>query len=66
MSTTLTAREREIAGKVAQGLKNYEIACDLGCGEQTVKNHLSAIFLKLGIKNRASLAVWAIRRELAA
>jgi CRP-like cAMP-binding protein/DNA-binding CsgD family transcriptional regulator len=48
----LTAREREVVGLVAQGMKNREIAQRLYISEQTVKNHLQNIFDKLGASNR--------------
>jgi two-component system nitrate/nitrite response regulator NarL len=52
----LTAREREIAGVVAQGLSNSQIARQLCIAEGTVKVHLAKIFEKLAIANRTELA----------
>jgi DNA-binding NarL/FixJ family response regulator len=49
----LTAREREILEVVAEGLDNYEIAARLKISEKTVRNHVSTIFSKLNIRNRA-------------
>ncbi len=51
----LTAREKEIALLVAQGLRNREIAEQLNITEQTVKFHLSNTYSKLEIDNRAKL-----------
>jgi DNA-binding NarL/FixJ family response regulator/tetratricopeptide (TPR) repeat protein len=59
---TLSAREREIAGLVATGRTNREIAADLHLSEKTVENHLSRVFAKLGISSRAALA-GAVSRE---
>ncbi len=54
---TLTERERETAQGVAQGLSNKEIARQLDITERTVKAHLSAIFTKLGLRDRLQLAL---------
>jgi two-component system nitrate/nitrite response regulator NarP len=53
----LTGRERSIAGLVAQGLRNKDIAAELGITEGTVKVYLHGIYGKLGIENRTELAV---------
>ena len=54
---TLTGRERQIADGVSQGLSNRDIAAALGITEQTVKNHLTAIFNKLHVTSRLQLAL---------
>lgn len=51
----LSAREQEVAQRVCQGLSNKAIAQQLGLGERTVKQHLTNIFAKLGIKDRMQL-----------
>lgn len=51
----LNRRESEILGLVAQGLENKEIADRLFIAEQTVKNNVSSLYEKLGIKDRAKL-----------
>ena len=48
----LTAREREILVCIAEGLDNREIAAKLFIAEQTVKNHISVIYSKLGVHKR--------------
>ena len=53
----LSERERAIVELVAEGLDNKEIAGRLYIGEGTVRNHISAILQKLGLKNRTQLAV---------
>ena len=58
----LSPREREIMNFVARGLTNRQIATRLQppCAAETVKSHLSDVFLKLGAKNRAeAAAVWS-------
>jgi DNA-binding CsgD family transcriptional regulator len=52
----LAPRQREIALRVARGLSNKQIAGELDLAEQTVKDHIHAIFHKLGIHHRAELA----------
>ena len=53
----LTARENEIAGYVAKGLSNREIALHLGISEPTVKSHLTQIFRKLELNDRVGLVL---------
>jgi DNA-binding NarL/FixJ family response regulator len=48
----LTARESEILRLMAGGLNNREIAQALGTSEGTVKNHISSILSKLGVRDR--------------
>lgn len=55
----LTPRERELIDLVRQGLRNRDIAAQLGVTEGTVKVYLHAIFDKLGVDNRTELAMRA-------
>src|SRR5216684_1647416 len=52
----LTPRQQEIALRVVSGVSNKRIASELDLTEQTVKDHIHAIFRKLGIHHRAELA----------
>jgi DNA-binding CsgD family transcriptional regulator len=52
----LTPRQQEIASRVLWGASNKHIANELDVTEQTVRDHLSAVFRKLGIHHRAELA----------
>jgi len=54
----LSRREHEIVSKVAEGMKNREIAEVLRVSEHTVKNHLFRIFERLGISSRAELILY--------
>jgi DNA-binding NarL/FixJ family response regulator len=55
----LTAREREVMSLVAQGLPNKLVARRLVISEKTVKNHIRAIYEKLGAGNRTeAAAIW--------
>ncbi len=58
---TLTDREREILGLVAQGLTNRQIGERLFLAEKTVKNYVSSILAKLGLERRTQAAVLASR-----
>jgi len=60
----LTRRESEVVRMVAQGLRNREIASRMFISEQTVKNHLRAIFEKLHVTDRLELALYAIHNIL--
>jgi len=49
----LTPREREVLDLVAQGRGNHDVARRLALSEKTVRNHVSAILLKLQVADRA-------------
>ena len=51
----LTRREQEVAALSIQGMSNDEIADALHISVQTVKNNMSAVFRKTGVKNRVQL-----------
>lgn len=53
----LTERELEIVTYVARGLDNREIAAEVFASEGTVRNHISAILQKTGLRNRTQLAI---------
>jgi DNA-binding NarL/FixJ family response regulator len=55
----LTGREREVLRLVATGANNAEIAAELYLSERTVKGHISAIFSKLGVRDRAAAIIRA-------
>jgi DNA-binding NarL/FixJ family response regulator len=60
----LTAREVQILQLVANGMPNKQIAHRLGISEKTVRNHVSNIYEKLGIYDRAHAVIYAIRKGL--
>ena len=53
----LTEREREVVALIAEGLDNREVAAAAFMGEGTVRNHISSILAKLGLRNRTQIAV---------
>lgn len=53
---SLSRREREIAGLVAEGLTNRQIGARIHLSEKTVETHLSRVFAKLGARGRAAVA----------
>jgi DNA-binding NarL/FixJ family response regulator len=55
----LTDRERQVAGAVAEGLGNAEIARRLYLSHGSVKAHISSALTKLGLENRTQLAIAA-------
>lgn len=57
----LTQQERQLLTLVGQGKTNREIAGELYLSERTVRNQLSRLFKKLGLKNRTQAAVYATR-----
>jgi DNA-binding NarL/FixJ family response regulator len=58
----LSPREMEILQFITFGMSNKEIARRLGISHQTVKNHITSILHKLGVKDRTQAAVYTLRR----
>lgn len=60
----LSEKEVEILRYVATGMSNKEISEQLCYSEKTVKNYLSVIFQKLGIRDRTQAAIFALRHGI--
>jgi len=60
----LSAREREVLELVARGTSNREIAKELFISEATVKTHLTHLYGKLGVKDRAAAVAVAYDRHI--
>ena len=58
---SLTDREFEVAELIARGLDNKEIAATAYMGEGTVRNHISSILAKMGLRNRTQIAIAYLR-----
>lgn len=63
--STLTEREREVLGLIADGRSNREIARAFVLSEKTVKTHVSNILMKLDVADRTQAALWAVRNGAA-
>jgi DNA-binding NarL/FixJ family response regulator len=64
-SVNLTRRESQLVRLVSEGLKNKEIASEMGISNATVRIYLSALFQKLGVKDRYELAIYGLRNMAA-
>jgi DNA-binding NarL/FixJ family response regulator len=60
----LTERQKEILKFVTNGLRNSDVARQLGISTDAVKQHLNAICNKLGAVNRAEAIAIALRKQL--
>lgn len=57
MNSILTKREKEVFTLLIQNYSTVEIAKELGISEKTVRNHISNVMQKLGVKGRAGAVV---------
>ena len=64
VASSLSLRETEVAALVARGLTNKRIAEELVISERTAEGHVEHIRDKLGVHNRAEVAVWVIQHGL--
>jgi DNA-binding NarL/FixJ family response regulator len=61
-SPLLTIRELDVLRLVAIGMRNREIAQELGISQQTIKNHITSILHKIGAPNRTRAVTYAVRQ----
>ena len=57
----ITRSEWQIIRTVGQGMSNKEIAAELHLSEGTVRNSISSVLLKLNLRDRTQLAIWAVQ-----
>jgi len=62
--SNLTVREREVLALVAEGVSNERIARQLGIHDKTVRNHVSRVYGKLGVKGRSQVLKYGVGRGL--
>ncbi len=60
----LTRREKDVLALLVKGNSNKEMADTMFISEKTVKNHLTSIFKKLGVKDRTQAAVYALKNNI--
>ena len=60
---TISKRELQTARLVRMGYTNKQIADCMGLTQGTIKVRLHTLYRKLGLRNRADLAVWYVRNE---
>src|SRR3982074_2623352 len=63
-ASTHPPRQREIAGLLARGLANAEIAQQLVLTRGTVANHVASILQRLELESRTQIAAWAVEHGL--
>ena len=61
---TLTPQQFRVLGMLAEGMLNKQIAYDLDVSEATVKAHITAVFRKLGVRNRTQAVIAIQQMEL--
>jgi predicted ATPase/DNA-binding CsgD family transcriptional regulator len=60
---SLTSREKEIAGLLAQGLSNKAIAKSLVIAQRTAETHVGNVLVKLGLTSRSQVAAWVAEQR---
>ncbi len=63
---TLTNRERDMLNLICAGLSNAEISRELNLSPHTIRNHISALYLKIGVSSRAQAVIWGRERGITA
>jgi DNA-binding NarL/FixJ family response regulator len=60
----LSSRDREVLSRIGRGMDNKIIAEELNLAEQTVRNYVSRVYLRIGVNSRAEAVVWAREHAL--
>ena len=61
----LTERERDVLGLICQGQDDDEMSAALGLSRNTVRNHVAALYRKIGVNRRSAAILWAQERGIA-
>lgn len=61
---TLSAREREVLGLICEGHSDVQMARLLSLSENTVRNHIAALYRKIGVNRRTAAVIWARERGI--
>ena len=62
----LTDREREILGLICQGKGDPEMSSELNLSHNTVRNHIAALYRKIGVNRRSAAILWVRERGITA
>ena len=65
LADLLNESELKISRAVGRGLSNREISTTLYLSEGTVRNYISSILMKLELRDRTQLAIWAVQKGMA-
>jgi PAS domain S-box-containing protein len=60
----LTLREREVLGLICEGQSDSEMSETLGLSQNTIRNHVSALYRKIGVNRRSAAVIWARERGI--
>jgi DNA-binding CsgD family transcriptional regulator len=60
----LSAREREVLGLICEGHSDVQMAKLLSLSENTVRNHIAALYRKIGVNRRTAAVIWARERGI--
>jgi DNA-binding NarL/FixJ family response regulator len=62
--STLSRTEIDIICHIAKGMANKEIASEMSLSEGTIRNYISSILQKIGLRDRTQIALWAIHHNI--
>jgi DNA-binding CsgD family transcriptional regulator len=65
LPSTLTRRELEVLGLLAQGLSNKEMAALLWLSDRTIERHITGLYRKIGVARRSEATAFALRHGIA-
>ncbi|MGF6308619.1 DNA-binding CsgD family transcriptional regulator [Bradyrhizobium sp. i1.8.4] len=63
---SLTEREKEVLGLICQGKSDLEMSIELNVSHNTVRNHISSLYRKIGVNRRSTAILWVRERGIAA